>query len=324
VCCFFHNKLCAGAETGWDFSTRWILPSIVSDDDGKSDRFFELANITTTSIVPIDLNSIIYRAQLSIAWLYELSYRNQLLVTQEGSGGGGGGDKLYPDTLVSDWLDIDERCLLDLNSNVGSISNSKSSCLSSKYTFLIVYSPEAQLHLEEAQSLRTIIQEFLWLPEEGRWADGLLSWNSTYMFRDDDNNSANHHHHHKDGGGDDDSVAAESDDVVIRRSSGDVCSAISKGSIHDVRSISGWSAPLWAGLGVMLSDDEVNILMANLLSGADVSDDDEEEEDGPSGLIQMGGVRTTVMGLSEGSQQWDSPNAWAPLQMMLIIGLEQM
>ena len=37
-----------------------------------------------------------------------------------------------------------------------------------------------------------------------------------------------------------------------------------------------------------------------------------------SGLVQAGGVCTTAVNTS---QQWDLPNAWAPLQLMLIEGL---
>jgi alpha,alpha-trehalase len=38
-----------------------------------------------------------------------------------------------------------------------------------------------------------------------------------------------------------------------------------------------------------------------------------------SGLLQVGGVQTT---LQQTEEQWDAPNAWAPLQQMLIEGLE--
>jgi len=37
-----------------------------------------------------------------------------------------------------------------------------------------------------------------------------------------------------------------------------------------------------------------------------------------SGLIQIGGVLTTT---AISSQQWDAPNAWPPLQLLLIEGL---
>lgn len=40
-----------------------------------------------------------------------------------------------------------------------------------------------------------------------------------------------------------------------------------------------------------------------------------------SGLVQVGGVQTTLQRTEE---QWDAPNAWAPVQQMLIEGLELM
>ena len=39
---------------------------------------------------------------------------------------------------------------------------------------------------------------------------------------------------------------------------------------------------------------------------------------GKSGLFQVGGVATTLI---QSGQQWDAPNAWPPLQQMLIEGL---
>lgn len=44
----------AGAESGWDFSSRWFA-------DGKS-----LATIETTNIVPVDLNSLLYGLEIAI------------------------------------------------------------------------------------------------------------------------------------------------------------------------------------------------------------------------------------------------------------------
>ncbi|MBT2342389.1 MULTISPECIES: alpha,alpha-trehalase TreA [Pseudomonas] len=49
------RDLRAGAESGWDFSSRWL-------GDGKS-----LATIRTTSIVPVDLNSLMYHLERTIA-----------------------------------------------------------------------------------------------------------------------------------------------------------------------------------------------------------------------------------------------------------------
>jgi alpha,alpha-trehalase len=42
---------------------------------------------------------------------------------------------------------------------------------------------------------------------------------------------------------------------------------------------------------------------------------------GSSGLIWPGGLATTAQRFSD-KQQWDFPNAWAPLQDMMIEGLE--
>lgn len=50
-----YRDLRAAAESGWDFSSRWF-------EDGKS-----LATIRTTAIVPIDLNSLLYRLERTIA-----------------------------------------------------------------------------------------------------------------------------------------------------------------------------------------------------------------------------------------------------------------
>lgn len=49
------RDLRAGAESGWDFSSRWMA-------DGKT-----LATIQTTSIVPVDLNSLMYGLEKAIS-----------------------------------------------------------------------------------------------------------------------------------------------------------------------------------------------------------------------------------------------------------------
>jgi len=50
-----YRDLRAGAESGWDFSSRWLA-------DGRT-----LATIRTTRVVPIDLNSLIYGMERAIA-----------------------------------------------------------------------------------------------------------------------------------------------------------------------------------------------------------------------------------------------------------------
>ncbi len=50
-----YRDLRAAAESGWDFGSRWLA-------DGKT-----LASIRTTEIIPVDLNSLLYRLEIVIA-----------------------------------------------------------------------------------------------------------------------------------------------------------------------------------------------------------------------------------------------------------------
>jgi alpha,alpha-trehalase len=56
----FYRNIRAAAESGWDFSTRWM------DTTGK------LETIQTTFIVPVDLNCLLYHLELSVAKSYQL------------------------------------------------------------------------------------------------------------------------------------------------------------------------------------------------------------------------------------------------------------
>jgi alpha,alpha-trehalase len=56
----FYRNIRAAAESGWDFSTRWM------DTTGR------LETIKTTFIIPIDLNCLLYHLELSIARSYQL------------------------------------------------------------------------------------------------------------------------------------------------------------------------------------------------------------------------------------------------------------
>jgi alpha,alpha-trehalase len=55
-----YRDLRAGAETGWDFSSRWLA-------DGK-----DLATIRTTAIAPVDLNALIVHLEETLAKAYRL------------------------------------------------------------------------------------------------------------------------------------------------------------------------------------------------------------------------------------------------------------
>jgi alpha,alpha-trehalase len=56
----FYRNIRAAAESGWDFSTRWM------DSTGK------LPTIQTTFIAPVDLNCLIYHLELTVAKSYQL------------------------------------------------------------------------------------------------------------------------------------------------------------------------------------------------------------------------------------------------------------
>ena len=60
----FYRNIRAAAESGWDFSTRWL------DATGK------LETIQTTFIIPVDLNCLIYHLELSLAKSYQLQCDN--------------------------------------------------------------------------------------------------------------------------------------------------------------------------------------------------------------------------------------------------------
>ena len=60
-----YRNLRAGAESGWDYSSRWL----VKNESGN----FELSTIQTTSIIPVDLNALLYNLETTIASAAEIS-----------------------------------------------------------------------------------------------------------------------------------------------------------------------------------------------------------------------------------------------------------
>ncbi|KAJ2779152.1 hypothetical protein H4R18_004183 [Coemansia javaensis] len=57
-----YADMATGAESGWDYSTRWVR-----DPDAPGDRL--LQTIRTRQVVPVDLNAILYQAEVAIAEL---------------------------------------------------------------------------------------------------------------------------------------------------------------------------------------------------------------------------------------------------------------
>lgn len=60
-----YRNLRAAAESGWDFSSRWLS----RDEQGK----YRLSTIHTTKILPVDLNSLLYNLEKTLAKANRLS-----------------------------------------------------------------------------------------------------------------------------------------------------------------------------------------------------------------------------------------------------------
>ncbi|RZL54460.1 MAG: alpha,alpha-trehalase TreF [Variovorax sp.] len=59
------RDLRAAAESGWDFSSRWLAPGVPK----SADRLDALSTIRTTRILPVDLNALMHRLETTIAQL---------------------------------------------------------------------------------------------------------------------------------------------------------------------------------------------------------------------------------------------------------------
>lgn len=64
-CADVYRDLRAAAESGWDFSTRWLR----EPDDPAAAPSLRLADICTTSILPVDLNAFLFKLEAAIARL---------------------------------------------------------------------------------------------------------------------------------------------------------------------------------------------------------------------------------------------------------------
>ena len=58
-----YANLASGAESGWDYSSRWIA----TPRDAADDVYFPLRSLNTREIVGVDVNSILYANEMTIA-----------------------------------------------------------------------------------------------------------------------------------------------------------------------------------------------------------------------------------------------------------------
>ena len=64
-----YANLASGAESGWDYSSRWIA----NPGDAANDVYFPLRSLNTVELLPIDLNSFLYANEIAIASFYNLT-----------------------------------------------------------------------------------------------------------------------------------------------------------------------------------------------------------------------------------------------------------
>lgn len=65
-----YRNLRAGAESGWDYSSRWLVKNKRNE--------FELSSIQTTSILPVDLNSLLYQLEKTISRAAKISGKEEM------------------------------------------------------------------------------------------------------------------------------------------------------------------------------------------------------------------------------------------------------
>ncbi|ORY62246.1 trehalase-like protein [Pseudomassariella vexata] len=58
-----YANLASGAESGWDYSSRWLA----NPNDAADDVYFPLRSLNTVNTIGVDLNSILYANEISIA-----------------------------------------------------------------------------------------------------------------------------------------------------------------------------------------------------------------------------------------------------------------
>ncbi|KAG9121624.1 hypothetical protein FRC07_002351 [Ceratobasidium sp. 392] len=69
----FYSEFASGAETGWDYTARWMSDSF----DQTTDKLKQMRSLRLRSIVPVDLNSILYRSHRLMAHMYEVASTNE-------------------------------------------------------------------------------------------------------------------------------------------------------------------------------------------------------------------------------------------------------
>ncbi|KXN69246.1 glycoside hydrolase family 37 protein [Conidiobolus coronatus NRRL 28638] len=68
-----YADLATGAETGWDYTTRWILPEL---KNFTSNNTITLRSLHTRQVIPADLNALIYQIERNLIQLHKTALSN--------------------------------------------------------------------------------------------------------------------------------------------------------------------------------------------------------------------------------------------------------
>ncbi|CBJ33981.1 Trehalase C-terminal fragment, family GH37 [Ectocarpus siliculosus] len=309
------HELAAAAESGWDFSSRWAglssrgrsastaassedrdkSTSSMEGEDGEDEEeggAFRLSATATTSVVPVDLNAFLHRAELNIARLHHALAGHRTNRKQASSSSETAVDPTPPPTMppLLSLNGIQRRFLSRRRCSMKSWS-SMSSTLMEK----LARQGELGFGSEEADTTSPTAS--------GGSGGGGLGLESRPLSRKAMLFAA----------------AARARAKAMEQTMWDGRSAFWRDLLLPTGEQSpsvtpACFVPMWAGLPwpVLDDDDDSGIAESADRLGRSV------KALRSSGLVQPGGVRTS---LEDSGQQWDGRNAWPPLQWMIIQGL---
>lgn len=99
-----YAELATGAESGWDYSSRWCKEPLLN----KTDNLPALRTLNGRAIVPVDLNAVLYGDHVILADLYEL---HQQSGSSDGNNSSEYGDKIDSHRKTAEAL---KEAILDL------------------------------------------------------------------------------------------------------------------------------------------------------------------------------------------------------------------
>eukprot|EP00903_Cladosiphon_okamuranus_P020327 g18650.t1 len=332
------HELAAAAESGWDFSSRWAGLCSRAARSGSGERggaaghkefsarnggdkggdVFRLCETATTSVVPVDLNAFLHRAELNIARLHHALAEHRGSGMESAPAGAvpeiGGQSPPPPPPQAPRLLSLDDIQRRFLSRRRGGGMSSWSSSSSSLVEKL---SHQGDLGFATAADDDAAPET-----DSPRAASG--------------------------GGGSDDPLSPGGESLPLSRQTMlFLAAARARAKAMEQTMWDGRSAlwrdvllptgeqsssitpacfvPMWAGLPWPVLDDGAGAGVSVPIGAAADSESGLRlarcvEALRQSGLVLPGGVQTS---LEESGQQWDGPNAWPPLQWLLIQGLRR-